>query len=120
MFASQVSSDLLEVSDLTCAEENLRLPVAIFVFVFQPVSHDVLARGLNIPVHNFTALTQKPVAIVKVIVAPARWETGGGNSHSLENTASSQLLHNLARFPLERMLIVIGFDTADVMRRCGM
>lgn len=113
----QISSHLLEISDLACPEEDLRVSVAELVLVLEPVPHDVLARRLDIPVDDLRPLTQQPVAVIKVVVAPSRRETRGGNSNSLQDAASPQLLHNLASFPSERMLVVVGLDTPDVVGR---
>lgn len=117
MPASQVGTLLLQISHLASSEEDLCVSEPILVVVDQPGPYNIRASRFAIPVDDFSSFAKKSVAVVEVIIGPARWKTCSGNSDSFQHSARSELLNDLSRLPLEWFLALVGLDATYVMWR---
>jgi hypothetical protein len=57
VFSPQIHSKLLQIRNLTSAEEYLSVPEAIFVVILKPVTHNVRASRFHIPINDFGSFT---------------------------------------------------------------
>lgn len=52
---AQIASQLFQISDLTGAEEDLRVAQPILVRIGEPVAYNVAAGGFHVPVYDLDA-----------------------------------------------------------------
>ena len=88
-----LGAQLLEVGDLSGAEEYLGFTKLVLVLIAHYSAEDCFTVGHQIVLLNLRRVDEEAVARDELYVAPARGVPCRGDAHRLDHTARTQLLH---------------------------